>query len=374
MVPDQLRAFGASVASVSLFASNILFWREDGYFEADAELKPLLHTWSLAIEEQYYLLFPPILAFLFRLGRRRVFWLIAASALASFAACIVITWMSPTAAFYLPVTRAWELLAGSLCAFLGAKRGNNLLSAAGLAMIIAPIFFYDSLTPFPGYYALSPVAGTCLVVLYAEKGTLVARFLSLAPLVGIGLISYSAYLWHQPLFAFARLHSIAEPSPVLMMALAVVSLLLAFLSWKYVENPFRDRTGFSARRIFKYSAIGIVAFVALGAAFWTLRGLPERFAAQERALLRTSDYKQNMLAYGLRRCFLDYDQDVTQLQQNGCFGQTDKPRIVVFGDSEAAHLMAGVRDVFGSRHIDQWTGTSCRTFVFRGKSERCVEV
>ena len=240
MLPSQMKDFSQSFIAVSLFASNVRFWKESGYFEAVSEEKPLLHTWSLAVEEQYYVLFPIFIILAWRFGKRRVFWMIVLLAAVS----LLLSewgWRNKAAAnFYLAPTRAWELFAGSISAFIVQKQGvkkNNLLALIGLAAIIFSIFVYDEITPFPSLYALVPVIGVVLIVLYADKETLVAKLLGTRVLVGIGLISYSAYLWHQPLFAFARIKLIEKPSMELMLILSITSIALAYGSWKYIEKP-----------------------------------------------------------------------------------------------------------------------------------------
>lgn len=270
MLPSQFKDFSQSLVAVSVFASNVLFWRESGYFEAASEEKPLLHTWSLAVEEQYYMLFPIFLILLWRFGRSPVFYSIIAISIISL---LLSEWgwrNSPTGNFYLAPTRAWELLAGSICAFLQLnkmQKSNNALSALGLALIVFAIFFYDDSTPFPSVYALAPVVGTALIIMYGARETWVAQLLSLRGFVGIGLISYSAYLWHQPLFAFARIRSIYAPEQWLMLVLAVASLALAYISWRYIELPFRKRTAptiQSQRAIFSMASIVGTAFIAYG--------------------------------------------------------------------------------------------------------------
>ena len=269
MLPSQMKDFSQSLVAVSLFASNILFWRESGYFAAAAEEKPLLHTWSLAVEEQYYVLFPIFLILAWRFGKNRVFWMIVVMAAISL---LLSEWgwrNKATANFYLAPTRAWELFAGSIAAFVIQKQGvkkNDALAFFGLVAIIFSIFFYDKATPFPSVYALVPVLGVVLIVLHADKETYVAKLLSTKGFVGVGLISYSAYLWHQPLFAFARIRSLEHPSLVLMSILSCLALLLAYLTWKYIETPFRfsKKTSFHRKAVFSYSTIGVVSFMSLG--------------------------------------------------------------------------------------------------------------
>lgn len=269
MLPGQLKDFSQSLVAVSLFGSNILFWRESGYFAAVAEEKPLLHTWSLAVEEQYYVLFPIFLVLAWRFGKNRVFWMIVVIATFSL---LLSEWgwrNKPTANFYLAPTRAWELFAGSIAAFIVQKQGvhrNDLLSIAGLLAIIFSIFFYDDTTPFPSMYALVPILGVVLLLLYADKDTFAAKLLSTKGIVGIGLISYSAYLWHQPLFAFARIRSLEHPTLPLMSALSAVSILLGYLSWRYIEKPFRDKNTINRTQIFSVSFVFLAGFIAVGMA------------------------------------------------------------------------------------------------------------
>ncbi len=272
MLPAQFRDFSQSIVAVTVFVSNILFWQESGYFAATSDEKPLLHTWSLAVEEQYYMLFPLLLLLLWRFGRRPVFYTIIAISIFSL---MLSEWgwrNQPDANFYLAPTRAWELLAGSICAFLQfgkAQKSNNVLSAFGLGLVLFSIFFYDGSTPFPSVYALAPVGGAALIIMFGARETWVAKLLSLKAFVGIGLVSYSAYLWHQPLFAFARIRSGAAPEQWLMLLLAFTSLLLAYFSWRYIERPFRKRTRPalpSQRAVFGIASVFGVVFIAFGVA------------------------------------------------------------------------------------------------------------
>jgi len=294
MPPVQLKDFAQSLIAVVFFASNVLFWLEVGYFAAAAELKPLLHTWSLAVEEQYYLLFPLVLFFLWRYGRKAAFLGVIALALLSF---LLAEWAwrtMPNAGFYLSPTRAWELLAGSICAFLTVgkvARSNEILSGTGLALILFAVLAYDATIPSPSVYMLVPVIGTVLVILYASDGNLAGRLLSLPLLVGIGLISYSAYLWHQPLFAFARLYSVKEPDQGLMAFLVVATLLLAWATWAWVEQPFRRSSDPLIRTragVFLSSGLAGVAFLGLGLAGQLGQGFPSRYDDLQRKILAQS--------------------------------------------------------------------------------------
>jgi peptidoglycan/LPS O-acetylase OafA/YrhL len=271
MFNQQLREYYHSLIAVSFFVSNILFWKQDDYFAAASEEKPLLHTWSLAVEEQYYVLFPLFLVFVWRFGRNRVFWMIVVLSILSLILSEIGWRHKPTANFYLSPTRAWELFSGSICAFIIQQRGvqvSNIMSGIGLLAIIYSIFIYDENTLFPSIYALVPVMGVALLILYADRETLVAKLLSTKVFVGIGLISYSAYLWHQPILAFAKLRNFGDVLPVsIILILIALTFLLAFISWKYVEVPVRKRKVLaSTKSIFLFSLLGIIGFSSLG--YW----------------------------------------------------------------------------------------------------------
>jgi peptidoglycan/LPS O-acetylase OafA/YrhL len=282
MMPLQLKDFAASVVSVVFSLSNLFFISQVNYFAPDAYTQPLLHTWSLAIEEQYYFLFPLMLMAMRKISLRTTAFLIFLLVLVSF---IFSEWAwrnDAARSFFFTLSRFWEIGVGSLCSFLtvgGSQRSSNLLSIAGLGLIVFAIFAYNENVPFPSVYALAPVVGTALVLLFADEGTWVGQLLSLRAFVGIGLISYSAYLWHQPLFAFARLRSLTEPNQVLMAALAVVALLLAWVTWRYVEQPFRRRANpvlVTRRSVFAASSVVGSVFVAVGLAGYVGKGFEWR--------------------------------------------------------------------------------------------------
>lgn len=289
MSPFELKNFSRSLVAVSVFASNLLFWRESGYFGPAVELKPLLHTWSLAVEEQYYVLFPLFVMAAWRLGKQRMLMLLGLVSISSFALMQWLVFKSQDSAFFLLPTRAWELLLGAFAAFhLGGRAldagASRLLqqgfSVLGLALILASIFLYDHNTPFPSAYALAPTVGALLIILFASPATFVGTLLGSRPFVGIGLISYSAYLWHQPLFAFARLRVIDPPSPALMLVLAVASLALAWVSWKFVEAPFRTRATFQRKQVFALAGLASALMIGLGVLGNASQGFNEAYRAR----------------------------------------------------------------------------------------------
>jgi peptidoglycan/LPS O-acetylase OafA/YrhL len=262
LLPKDMKDFSQSLVAVSSFSSNFLFWRESGYWDTASELKPLLHTWSLAVEEQYYVLFPLFLMLMWNYRKR---WILGAFILIAGTSLATAQWgayYKPSAAFYLLPTRGWELAIGAGIAFyflyrkqairtlLSHKLIDEVLGLLGLMMIGYGIFVFDETTPFPGFYALVPTIGAGLIILFSSSQTMVGRLLGSKPLVALGLISYSAYLWHQPLLAFTR-HGrhgmIVDLSEMTYAIIAFLSFPFAYLSWKYVEQPFRNGNGLSRK-------------------------------------------------------------------------------------------------------------------------------
>ncbi|NDW00505.1 acyltransferase family protein [Salipiger sp. PrR002] len=295
--------FCRSLVAVASFSSNILFWMEADYFDTAAELKPMLHTWSLAVEEQFYIFFPLLLMALWRFGHKTLVWSLGIICLGSLALAQWQVSHAPMAAFFLLPARAWELGIGAMCAFylrsgpaalgtgaLGSGT-RNILSLAGLGLIAFAIFGFDAETPTPSLSTLAPTLGAALIILFAAPGTLAHRLLSLKPMIGIGLISYSAYLWHQPLMAFARHNALYEPPWYVMAGLIALTLFLAWASWKYIETPVR-KARVPRLRVFTLSATGITAFIALGLYVHTYDRLDFR-SGQYNAL----DQRISMLSY-----------------------------------------------------------------------------
>lgn len=285
MSPTGLESFFKSVVAVALFLSNILFWKEAGYFATANELKPLLHTWSLAVEEQYYVLFPLFLMLAWRFNKR---WIVGVLLVAALASLVLSEWALTRFAavsFYLLPTRGWELLIGALAAFYlfyktKPNEPNQLYQVAsllGLLLISYSVFAFDKFTPFPGINALLPTVGAVLIILFAWPHNVVGKLLGTKLLVGIGLISYSTYLWHQPLFSFARYSSMQEPSKAIYLLLILASLLLAFFTWKLVETPFRNKNKVSRKQIFWFGLLGSLFFIAVGLFGVYNKGFEKRF-------------------------------------------------------------------------------------------------
>ena len=361
LLPSDMKDFSENLVAVSVFASNILFWRESGYFDTAAELKPLLHTWSLAVEEQYYVLFPLFLMLFWRLGKRSILVMLGLVFVASLAVAEWAAYAKPAAAFYLLPTRGWELLIGAFAAFYLSKANRKEFGKAvgeiggwlGVALILYAVFAYSKATPFPGLYALVPTLGTVLVILFATQQTTVGRFVGNKAFAGVGLISYSAYLWHQPLFAFARHRSLTEPSHTVFLVLSVLALALAYLSWRYVEAPFRKRGNVSRGLIFSLGFVFTSLFIAIGYFGYVKNGFESRF---ERVL--SGDIGHIEFHKYIDEKYFDCEPKVVaenSLSWEGFLrckqSRQGTPEIVLLGDSHAEHLFLGLAEYIPSKNI-----------------------
>jgi peptidoglycan/LPS O-acetylase OafA/YrhL len=271
--PKYISDFGDSVLSTVFFVSNIYFWITSGYFGSASELSPMLHTWSLAVEEQYYIFFPLLIMLIFPFGRKVI---IATLCLISICSLLIAEWgavNSPNGNFYLLPSRAWELMAGALAAifYLNASiikirsKFSPSLSTIGFSLILYAYFLFTSTTLHPTSITLLPVLGTVMVLLFASQSNYVGRILSFKLLNFIGLISYSLYLWHQPVLALMkRLYSI-HLEPIHIVTAIIIIFTLSYLTWRYVENPFRNRKKHEQNKIFQLSIISmlIVSFCGL---------------------------------------------------------------------------------------------------------------
>lgn len=339
IAPDGLEIFSKSLVSAAFSVSNFYFWKKSDYFAPDADTSPLLHTWSLGVEEQFYLLFPLLLVSLW-LWRRR--WIAPTIVLIALSSLLLSQWAAqnaPSANFYLLPTRAWELLAGSLVALWqfhtpGTPRsGNGALAIAGLALVIFSTFYFDEGTPFPSVYALAPIVGTALVLHFARAGTWAARLLSLPPLVGVGLISYSAYLWHQPVLAFLRLSSPSAPSTTALLAACTVTMAIACLSWRYVEQPFRKGRIAILRTPGRVAGAALATTLVITAAGLTgvyTDGMPGRLPPAVQNFMAEAKWSRNCL----------YQRgDEWKFPDSRCSFNGEKPtQYAIWGDSVSASI------------------------------------
>jgi len=345
MLADNLENFGQSLTATALSANNILVWRTSGYWGIAAEFKPLLHTWSLGVEEQFYLIYPIFLLLLFRWQRALLATLVTMTVLSLGLA----QWghsALPVANFLLLPFRAFELLIGGVLAYielfgsphsaqrkLASPRVADAFCLIGLGSIVYSFATFTSHSAVPGLAAVLPVGGSAVLIWFGRADRGVGRLLALPPLVGIGAISYSLYLWHQPVLAFYRM-TCAEPPSVPNQVLAVcASFPLAWLSWKYVETPFRTSRRITRLTAFTVAIAGVAMFAGLGIALDAAGGLPYRVPGMSTAS-EDGERRLSRVEY-VDRWFRHADHD---------FSQDARPRALVIGNSYARDLLNAIEE------------------------------
>ncbi|WP_224407426.1 acyltransferase family protein [Afifella sp. IM 167] len=326
--PSSLEDFSKSALAAIFSVSNFYFWMNGGYVADDSALRPLLHTWTLGVEEQYYILFPALMLLVGAHDRLR-WWVLGAATVASLLLAAYLGSTAPSAAFFMLPSRAWELFCGALlacCPVRKSRRFDPVLVLVGLAMIVGAGGQLDDATAAAKLATAIPVAGALLVLRFAGPH-IVSRLLGSPLPVAIGLISYSLYLWHQPVFAFARLREAGEISDPFKVKLIVLSFVLSGLSWWLVERPIRDR-----RRVGTRTAITTIAAssLALSAGMFTIvrsEGFPSRLPPVLRSVDRTAEF--TVLEQDGRQCNHRWPADAC------VFGGGD---VVLVGDSHAGTL------------------------------------
>lgn len=374
LFPTELTDYARSLLAAMFSVSNFWFWHQAGYFDAPSAFKPLLHTWSLAVEEQFYIFFPIFLVLIRRFARRQLKAAILAFAALTFALAIFSVKRDATAAFFFSPLRAWELLIGTIVSqryvpVIRSAIGRNAATLAGMLMILVPSLGYTASTPFPGLSALPPCLGAALIIAGGDTGTsLVGRLLSLRPVVFVGLISYSLYLWHWPVLVFQNIGGMVAQLPPydrrLKLAMFAISMVLGYLSWKFVETPFRKgplRPG--KRQLFVVNGIGVALVSALGVGVLATNGLPSRFPPDA---LQAASYLDYTMKAPFREglCFIGSDNSFADFNQSTCLAEgANKPTVLLLGDSQAAQLWTGMRDVLPQVQTLQATAAFCEIFV-----------
>ncbi|AUX76743.1 acyltransferase 3 family protein [Sinorhizobium fredii] len=352
MLPQELNNFGKSLYAVSLLGSNFLFWGQTGYFAPNTDLMPLLHTWSLAVEEQFYIALPLLLLALRRYSVAKVMKLLATGVILSFGATQILARIDPAANFYLLPSRFWELGIGAMLAIANERqfdfpqRMREILAALGLCAIAASYILLQGTAYYPGWTTLPVVLGTTLVLAFAHGDTVVGKLLSWRPLVAIGLLSYSLYLWHQPVFAFARLRWIDEIPRFGYLLLIAICFVLAYFSWRYVEQPFRKRARFGRRAVFSFTIASGAVAILLGLGLDGTDGM----VAQKRDLARLTG---SSVGLG-KRCDAAVDLKCAT---------SHTPEMAVWGDSFARHLVDGIIASKPDVRLLQLTKNNCGPFL-----------
>ncbi|RYG14104.1 MAG: acyltransferase [Burkholderiales bacterium] len=361
MLPSELLRFARSLGSAALFASNVQFYLEAGYFDLGSAVKPLLHTWSLAIEEQWYIVWPLVVAAMAAPGLGRLRTLTALMVVLSLGTSIWLTGVDAGAAFYLLPSRAWELGVGALLAIVARRTTSRFVleccGVVGVTLILASVKLYTHETPFPGWAALAPCVGAALLIYSGASGTLAGRVLSLRPFQFIGKISYSLYLWHWPVIVFAEVGLFLPKTPPVIGAEIAASILLATASWYWIERPFRS--GMFRRTAPVLAAAAAVIGMAVLAAF-AVRPLAQRlmdFSETQMAWARVADLDGDAL-YRRGVCF---SVGGSAFDAARCLTPASDrlPTVMVVGDSHAAALWPGLSRWTDRVNVLQATGAGC---------------
>jgi peptidoglycan/LPS O-acetylase OafA/YrhL len=365
MLPPDFREFGQSVIASSVYLSNILFYWEAGYFDTASHLKPLLHTWSLSVEEQFYIIFPALLWLIYRLKKSWHFPIFCLLTAVSLATAQWYLGKDTDAVFYLYPFRTWEMFIGVCLATrklpqVTLTKTSTLMAAVGLAMIILPTFIYDKNTPFPGLTALIPCLGTCLLIHSGnQSASILHRLLSHPIPVFIGKISYSLYLWHWPVFVlFMYIKTYEQPTFVDVIIMSAVTFAASVASWKYIETPFREGKAIFAQKpqgVFGFTIVVSIMLVTIGFVFHKTDGLPARFSGDTRLFVTAA----NDLFGDFDNC---YGEDNSTLKDIGYCAINDpfnaKNYTLIWADSHGAAYKSGLKQAIEGKHsaLIVWSG------------------
>ncbi len=346
LTPEEYQRLGKHAAGGVIFVSNFMLWKEVGYFDAAANTKPLLHLWSLGIEEQFYIVWPVLLGIIFKRSRN-LWWLIAGIIFASFALNIGRISADPSGVFYSPLSRAWELALGAAVAYQlirpsaliadFIKRYQSSISIMAIAMIVVGFFVIHEKAMFPGWWALLPVIGSALLIICGPLSFINQKILSNRLLVWVGLISFPLYLWHWPLLSFARIIYSEVPPIEWQISLLIISVILAWLTYEWVEKPIRQSQ--ASRKILLGLIFALLAIGICGHLINKSKGVPSR----QFELLNADPLS---LAMGADRSSLDRQCGVPKesidIFQSCWTKPKEVSRLAVLGDSKGEAIFYGL--------------------------------
>jgi len=377
LLPTELVDYAKSMLAATTSVSNFYFWKHSGYFDSPTS-QPLLHTWSLAVEEQFYIFFPLFLVLVRRIFPQRLRVSVVVLFFVSLLTSAIVVAQNRETAFYMPYTRAWELLLGTILALgifprLQSAWLRNLATLAGIGLIVFSVLFYTQDTLFPGLSALAPCVGSALIIGAGEAGSsLVSALLSWRPFVFIGLISYSLYLWHWPVIVLQQMgvfigagvitsHRLAGLLPAHRLDMLVeiaLSLLLAILSWRFVERPFRSGPlRLNGRPLFALA--GATMFILIGLCSWTLSagGFKGRFPLDAVQVASGHHDNEEIVRTG---CFITSNYHFDKYDYNLCLRQDGgKKNILLLGDSHSAMLWSALSSSLQDANVMQASCYAC---------------
>jgi peptidoglycan/LPS O-acetylase OafA/YrhL len=379
LLPAELVGYSKSMLAATASASNFYFWRHSGYFDSPTSY-PLLHTWSLAVEEQFYILFPLFLVMVRKLFPSGLRLSVIVFFCASLIASAVVVFHDPVTAFYMPYTRAWELLLGTLLSLgmfprLHRAWQRNLATITGIGLIAYAVHFYTQQTPFPGLSALAPCVGSALIIGAGESGSsAIGKCLSWPPMVFIGLISYSLYLWHWPIIVLQqmggfinlsgitshRMASLLSVHRLNMIVEIVLSLALGILSWRFVERPFRSGAlRLSGRPLFALAGTVMVILTGLCSLTVFAKGFTGRFPVDALEVASERHDSEEIVRTG---CFITSDYHFEKYNYNLCLHEDDsrkKNNYLLLGDSHSAMLWSALSTALPNANVMQASTFDC---------------
>lgn len=361
LLPEDLRNLGRHLTGGSAFVSNLFLWQESGYFDTASITKPLLHLWSLGIEEQFYIFWPVILyvAYKFKRNSLAVALIIG---LASFILNVARITEAPTATFYSPLSRCWELMIGAVLAqaplhkFQRSNLWTNFSSLAGLTCLSAGFSLLSSTSKFPGWWAILPTVGTSLIIAAGQSAWPNKYILSNRIPLSIGLVSFPLYLWHWPILSFLYMAENGTPSDTKLVSAVAVSVLLATLTYLGIERPLRFNR--NRPRLTYQLAVVMAVIGAVGWGIYLGNGIPTRFPKE---IQQFAAFKFNFKPlWRDGSCFLNPEQDYAAFARCKAVGNLSGPTIYVWGDSHGAAIFPGFADVYGSKNrLIQRTASAC---------------
>ena len=350
MYPQQLLDFAQSLVSLIFFSSNYLFWWESNYFDLTINEKPLIHTWSLSIEEQFYLLFPIFMITILSKKNRLIICLAVIFLSFNFINLLSLSKYSdiatqPKFEFYMLFTRAWELLFGSIVAFLSEKKFNNLfISILSFVLLICLLLNQSNSEDHIKIKIFLTVLSTSLLILFTNGPNFIKKFLSFNIFTSIGLISYSTYLWHMPIFAFAKIVFFQYTNFYLLSVLLISPFILGFFTWKYIENPFRDYDKIN-NKLFYTTVIALAIIILIfGLLGHYSKGFPSRLSEKSFSLLETGKSSPK-----ITKCMSSNRNYIEP--RDACKYFNDKTKFATFGDSHVNEISYSLAEELQKKNI-----------------------